>query len=331
MLPTGTGIILAGASSCPWLGWAKILKEINAFLAVVVSFIRYLLANTNELITRLQILIIKLEACDHTKDSDVLQELKNTVTDLQNLEEQLAIYITAIDTRTNSNESSFGDYTIRVIDEEVVDQSIQNKRRRGIALDKNGAIVVQSDLTFATNTTVIIEEVKQKLVSSGLVQPALGALTTDQAAIIAESLGYLEDTDIPDEDLSLDMYDLDSPENEDEDSGLGLNAFINKLKGGKRLRRRTKRALAEQKQQLAKSVANADPSGKYTSRTVSKLNRSAILDKIEAEKANIKILQEEIALLAVTAINPVSAAIIYKKTKQIKDTQQLIKELQKQL
>ena len=234
------------------------LKQVNGLLSVFLSFIRYLLANSNELLSRLQILLINLEACDTLKNSDVVAQLKDTVKQLESVKEQLAIYVAAYDTKSSENTATVDQYTIRIVDEEVTDKSITNKRRRGIAFDKNGAIVAQSDLTFATNNAVIINEVKLKLIGLGLVKSSVGAVTSTQAAIIAESLSYLETNDGLVSDLNIPdtFFDLDSPDNEDENSGLGLNAFVNKLKGGKRLRRRTRKAMAGASAQLSANLAS---------------------------------------------------------------------------
>jgi hypothetical protein len=165
----------------------------------------------------------------------------------------------------------FGTYDIRVVDEELTDRSIQNKRRRGIALTQTGQIVAQSDLTFATNTAVIIAEVKQKLVSLGLVQPNLVSGTTNNAvadatnlATISESLDYLDNNDVIQDDLNITTTPSDLPDNLDETKGLGLNAFINNLKGGKKLRKRVQAALKVQadaaKAQIAKEKTAANES-----------------------------------------------------------------------
>jgi hypothetical protein len=134
-------------------GIIRLLKAVNALLTVILNFLRYLLVNTNELLSRLDILLINLQACDAVKDSDVVSELKQTQSDLVALREQLALYITQYDSKTNANTAMFGKYDIRVVDEEITDPSIRNKRRRGIALNIDGQIVAQSDLTFATNTS----------------------------------------------------------------------------------------------------------------------------------------------------------------------------------
>ena len=93
-------------------GLTILLKAINALLAIVVNFIRYLLASTNEILTRLQKLLITLEGCDAMKDSDVVAQLKQTASDLQNLQTELANYIISYDLQTSPNTSNFQNFTI---------------------------------------------------------------------------------------------------------------------------------------------------------------------------------------------------------------------------
>lgn len=305
------------------------LKQLNGLLAVVLIFVRYLLTNSNELLIRLQTLLTTLEGCEAMKDSDILAELQQTATELESFKEQLVTYITAYDSKTNSDEVLFGKYTIRVVDEEVTDRSISNKRRRGIAFDQYGAIVAQSDLTFATNNITIINEVKLKLINLGLAPGNTAVLDAAQAAILAESLGYLDDDSLSEEGYTLlrSEYSMDPPDNEDEDDGLGLNAFVNKLKGGKRLRRRARRAMAAQKRQVANQLRREDPSGTLTAQR--KLNASAAQDAIAGERANIGVLREDIALLALTLPSPTAIALIAQKNRQIKASNDKIREWQR--
>ena len=234
----------------------KLLRQVNALLSVVTIFVRYLIANAYELQIRLRTLVTTLEACDATKDSDVIAELKKTQDDLRNIQTELEKYIINYDSKTNPNSAIFGVYSIRVIDEELTDQSIINKRRRGVALDKNGFIVAQSDLTFATNSNVIIEETKQKLIALGLVQPTLSVITPTALATIQRSLDYLDNNDVIQDNLNIQTFEnLDTPDNQDENQGLGLNAFINNLPGGKRLRKRTRARVGEARNRLNQQVS----------------------------------------------------------------------------
>ena len=303
------------------------LKEINALLEVLLGFIRYVLANTNELLIRLQAILAALEGCDATKDSDVVTELTKTATQLSTLKDQLEAYIIAYDSKSNPDTARFGQYDIRVVDEQVTDTTIVNKRRRGIALDVNNAIVAQSDLTFATNTTVIIEEVKLKLVSTGLVQSSLGTLTAEQASIIASSLDFLDNNDIVLDDLSAPDVELDPPDNEDENIGLGLNAFVNKLKGGRRLRRRTRKALAQASAQLATQLAGEKVSAR-NSIASSTINRTAGNSNQQLNNYEVKVYERVLPgtnpnLAATTKILirtvQVRAASITQATEEAKD------------
>lgn len=250
-------------------GVQRLLKAINGLLAVVVTFIRYLLANTNELLIRLDILLRQLEGCEAVKDSEVILELKNTRQDLVNLRDQLATYITQYDSKVDPDTATFGDYDIRIEDEELTERSIVNKRRRGIALDQSGNLVAQSDLTFATNPTVIIEEVKQKLIALGLVQGGFSQANSATLALISESLNYLDSNDVLQDDLNIEVPELDTPDNLNENQGLGLNAFVNNLKGGKKLRQRTKKIVTAQTAQVKSQVSNEITTSKQTLKTSS--------------------------------------------------------------
>ena len=236
-------------------GLAKVLQAVNALLSITTIFVRYLLTNTVELQRRLQILLLNLELCESMQGSNVLDELKRTSEALRLLETQLGDYIKMYDSKTDPETAVFGTYDIRVIDEQVTEPSITNKRRRGIALDQNGFIVTQSDLTFATDATIIINEVKLKLMAAGLVQPTYATVDGTNLNIISESLNYIDNNDILQNDLNIQTFDNgDTPDNLDESQGLGLNAFLNNLSGGRRLRKRVRSALASASSQVASQI-----------------------------------------------------------------------------
>jgi hypothetical protein len=78
----------------------------------------------------------------------------------------------------------------------------------------------------------------------------------------AKDLGFddgFEDVNIDMEDLGigLEEYSIDPPENEDENVGLGLNAFVNKLKGGRKLRRKMKVIMAKKLKEFNSNTAAA--------------------------------------------------------------------------
>ena len=214
-------------------GISILLNTINSLLEVAVMFIRYILSNTNELLRRLDILLAQLEGCAAVQNSDVISQLQQTRSDLVDLQTQFATYITQYDSKTNPDTAMFGVYDIRVVDEEVVDKSIQNKRRRGIALNRDGQIVTQSDLTFATNTSVIISEVKQKLMALHLVPSEIDQINTVDMDTIAASINYLDSNDVAENDLNIGTSALNSASTVE---ALGISQFIDQLPGGKKFR-----------------------------------------------------------------------------------------------
>ena len=97
-----------------------------------------------------------------------------------------------------------------------------------------------------------------------LVQPNLGSTDATNVAIISESLNYLENNDVIQDDLNITATQTDLPDNLDETKGLGLNAFINNLSGGRKLRKRVQAALKVQadaaRTQIAKEKTAANES-----------------------------------------------------------------------
>jgi hypothetical protein len=307
----------------------KRLEQINSLMAVVLSLVRYILANAIELLFRLETLIAKLEACEAMKDSPVLDDLKASYDNLKQIKEQLEAYVANYDGKTNPDNSQFGEYSIRVVDEELTDPTIPNKRRRGIALNRQGVLVAQSDLTFATNTSIIIQEVKVKLVSQGLIAPQFNILSDQDLATVFTSAQYLDNDDVLSE--SFDYNDLlqesvDSPDNLDETEGIGLNAFINNLKGGKRLRKRTRTQMAANKRKLASSIASVEPEGRLSGGLANKQLTEANQLESQNVKDDIDTWKKEIAVAATQG--PAGYPIIADRSKKIKEAQQKLASLQ---
>lgn len=313
----------------------KRLEQINGLMAVILSFVRYLLANAIELLNRLNILIAKLEGCEAMKDSPILEDLKASYAELKQVKDQLESYVANYDGKTDPDNAQFGEYSIRVVDEELTDPTIPNKRRRGIALDKQGVLVAQSDLTFATNTSIIIQEVKVKLVSQGLIAPQFNVLSDQDLATVLTSVQYLDNDDVLSENFNYtellqetpdSINSLDSPDNLDETEGIGLNAFINNLKGGKRLRQRTRAAMAANKRTLADNIKTAEPSGELTKGLVGKQLTEANQLDAQTLKENVDTWKKEIAVAATQG--PAGYPVIADRTKKIKEAQQKISALE---
>lgn len=278
--------------------------------------------------------------------SNSVVDLNNSIKTLESIQEQLNEFITTYDNNKKKKDTSFGNYSIEILTEQLVDEGVPRKRRYGVALDVNRAIIVESTPTFASDDRVIIEEVKLLLISKKLVQTAAAsAASLRELNIMEESLNYLQNSD-----LSLDTLEeslafspvLDSPDNEDEDDdelgsdAININAFISKLRGGKKLRRRMRLKMASQKLELANNLSKSDKGGKFTSKLVKKKRQEAIKDAIKGQQDTIAIYKEAIKKYKILiAANPSSApsltVLIKKKNDQIKQVEKKIKELEREL
>lgn len=248
----------------------RVLLDISAlvdFLSLLVKLVSSISGDLNQIVQSLNIIIINLESCQNAPPG-LVDSLKATLVRLNGnsaaqtptigLIGQLNNFVENSQKKKNTVNTTFGGYTIQIISEQLLDPNAKLFRRYGIALDSNGFEVVQSTPTYASNDNVIIEEVQLLLESKKLVQIPSSSLTREQLSTISEALSYVEDsTEISDILNNIGNIDTqaDPPDNEDEDVGLGLNAYMNKQRGGKALRRRMRKAMAEATIQLQKNLA----------------------------------------------------------------------------
>ena len=218
-------------------GVDRVLKAVNALLSVLLLFIRYLVTNANELLIRLDRILTNLEVCEAMKDSDVLAELQETRQALVVLRDELLTYLNDYDSKTDPDTAMFGKYDIRIIDEEVTDREVTNKRRRGVALAPDGQIVTQSDLTFATNSAVIIGEVQQKLLALGLVSTGQGIVDAATLDTVAQSINFLSSNDIAENDLNIGAS-VEGSATIAQD--VNISDFLGSLPGGEKFRQNSR-------------------------------------------------------------------------------------------
>lgn len=236
--------------------FVKRLNQVNAFLGVIVNFIGTLIIDMQIVIDKINILLINLENCNGV-DPQIVKDLQAVRNDLVSERQNLKDFVDGYNARRINRNNTFGGYTIKIVTEETTDVEFRIRRRYGIAIDKNGNLALESTPTYATVDGIIINEVKQLLMSRGFVKNATIDATTGELETINESLNFLEDDNINIDGLTNpDMTTgLDDPDNENEDSGLGLNAFVNKLSGGKKLRKRMRKIMAQQSSQLTSDLA----------------------------------------------------------------------------
>jgi hypothetical protein len=309
--------------------FVKRLNQINAFLGLIVNFVQFLIGAIQVIIDKITILILNLENCNAV-DPQIVKDLQGVRAELISERDNLKKFVEDYEARKKNRNSAFGDYNIAIIVEEVTDTAFKIKRRYGVAIDKNGNVALQSTPTYATLDIIIINEVKQLLMSKGLVKNGYSNMNSQDLNTIEESLNFLEDDNISIDDLSMTNLDdgLDSPDNENEDSGLGLNAFVNKLDGGKKLRSRMRKTMAQQSRSLASDLKSNDGGSGYTNKIVAQKNSEANKADIANLKDQIKDWQKEMAVAA--ALGPVTAAVIIKdRSAKIKDAENKIKQLER--
>jgi hypothetical protein len=198
------------------------------------------------------------------KDSDVLAELQETRQALVVLRDELLIYLNDYDSKTDPDTAMFGKYDIRIIDEEVTDREVTNKRRRGVALAPDGQIVTQSDLTFATNSAVIIGEVQQKLLALGLVPIGEGILDAATLDTVAQSINFLNSNDIAENDLNIGAS-VEGSATIAQD--VNISDFLGSLPGGEKFKQNSRATTTGYATNAQNQVKNQKDSGTGTNPT----------------------------------------------------------------
>jgi hypothetical protein len=224
------------------------IDQISIVLNNMASLVEYLLINLQLVLERLDTIRVNFSSCDNIND-ETLNNLDSTIANLKSANANLNKFLSNFKDKTNAINNSFGEYTLSIIEEKPVDDTVRFVRRYGIALDRNGSVVVNTNPTFATLDSVIYDEVKLKLISIGAIKPqsidGQTQVSIDRASVFLEDSSLLQQ-------IPSDNFDsaIDPPGNEDESDGIGLNAFINKLSGGKRLRKRVQDAMVASRRQL---------------------------------------------------------------------------------
>jgi len=244
----------------------KRLAQINEILGLIRSVVSYVLNNVVFIIPKLELIARNLNSCDSC-DEDLKAELNQTIQELKEGADALQKYMDDYFDSVNNKNKTYGDFTIEIITEETTDIALSIKRRFGIALDGKKNKVVQSTPTYASDDTIIINEVKLLLSAGGYTNKSVTGMNPSDLVILIESTANLGDPDITIDDLDVTsiINGLDAPDNENEENGLGLNAFANNLPGGKKLRKRMRKLMAASVQNLKTDLKSTDPGGKYSS------------------------------------------------------------------
>lgn len=290
------------------------LQQINILLGNMVTFATGLIAAMDMVALRLRAIILNIESCNR----ELADEIQSAIEDIETTKNDLQVFVNEAKEAKNRVDNTFGEYTIEIVTEEVVDESINLRRRYGIARGKNNIIAVQSTPTFATLDLIIINEVKVLLISSGLVKSSLSSLSPEDTVTVMDAMNYLgSDQDI---EFDVDSIGLDNLQ-DSEDQGLGLGNFVDNLPGGRAFRSRVRKNLIQSNQRLINTLKQTDPNSTYSQKIIQEKEKETKKLKIEELTSEREKLSK--ALIA-AAINPLVAAAIVKK---IKDIDEQLKQL----
>jgi len=298
------------------------LEQISAVINLIAILATSIVAAVQNIISKLQVVLANLESCQN-KEVGLINEIKDTINNLTKTAAKLQEFLDRYNNQQQQAESRFGNYTISIVTEEVVDEGINLRRRYGIAKDANQYVVVQSTPTFASLDLIIINEVKVLLVSKGLVNLGLSTLSPDDQVTISDAARFLGVDDLNLDNLALNLADLETFAEQDDE--LGISTFVNNLPGGRALRRRIREKMIKNGRNLGANLKASDPQGKYTSSIQKQTAQQT--DKLEIEKLQdkIKTWQKEIAAAATQGV--LGLAIIKDRTQKIKEAEKRIQQL----
>jgi hypothetical protein len=241
----------------------KVLDEINLLIAIASSMLQNVSFAITQVVTNLKTIANKLDSCSRNDSSltELKSSLNSSIDKMEGLNQNINSFLTNLNNKKSNTNYTYYNFTIQILTEEITDKSVQKvtiPRRYGVALNYANEVVAQSTPTFASDDNVIIQEVKLILNELHLIESTPSAYSDAQIAIITKSLAALGDNNINFDNFTYDSPTsyLDAPGNEDDNSGLGLNAFFNKQKGGKELRQRVRGAMSQSKQKLKDNLSN---------------------------------------------------------------------------
>lgn len=245
-----------------------LLNELNLLFGILIATMDGLTDGIDSLITILQQIIEKLRSCERGTNGEDnqpytpgLDSLESQITQLKSNNDSLKAFVANYNNNKTNTNNTYHGYTIVIEKEYIFDQELRKvirPRRYGVALDGSGVAVVESTLTYASDDSIIINEVKLLLESKGLIKSSASVYNQYETSVINEAQNMLQDSNIVMDDVAVpdpNQY-IDSSLNENENDGTGLNAFLNKLKGGKDLRKRVKSIMQAQKEKLNSDISN---------------------------------------------------------------------------
>mgnify|MGYP003643378747 FL=1 len=237
----------------------QVLNQINVLLSLCAAIVEQVSVGIYYIVSVINTMLENLKGCTNV-DKQLISDMETQRDNLLSTANGFESFVDNYKNKNTESNNTLGKYTIQIVTEEVVDDAINLRRRYGIAQEVNGTIVAKSQPTFASDDRIIINEVKQQLASLGLIKSEnLSSFTLEELATIEESLKFLMDDNISLNEVENTDFDngLDAGNNENENNGVGLNAFANKLQGGKKLRERMRKMMKQNSEKLKTSLSSS--------------------------------------------------------------------------
>lgn len=267
----------------------KIVGQIGKLIDIIFEFCTVISQILEEIIQQIEILLFTLESClaidedgrtvgAYNMPSGLMQELRSAKGSLQySLNQVNSLTESYRDALANSNKKVYNGYTMEIQEEEVFDQSVRYKRRRAVAFDYNGLLVEGTDLTFATDNTILFEELRLKLVNSGYIQDTgafvpgldfladvLGTGNNTATLVNADTVAGRVNADLPTTNkdiyasIGINTIDGVDPQEMMKDEAAiikkQINAVIANIKGGEDLRKSSQASVQQSNAKLKQNL-----------------------------------------------------------------------------
>lgn len=253
--------------------YLKRLEQIGVIIDIIYNFSIVMGTIIDQVTRELEILQLTLESCDATNTSPAIEEIKNTKASLKSSKAGLDQFNANYKASTNDRlKAKFNGYVLKIEEEEIVDNDIKYKRRRAVAFDNNGVLVAATELTFATDITILFDELKLILVNSGFV--------SDLGYPVPDVSGFQRILDIPTSDTelynSVGLRGQSQLDAQNKAVQAEITSFLSGLKGGDALRNKTRLGVDNDTQALKAAIKGGyyNPTSGSSSLNTGGLDRS---------------------------------------------------------
>ncbi len=296
----------------------QVLNQINVLLSLCAAIVEQVSVGIYYIVGVINTMLENLKACTNV-DKQLVSDMETQRDNLLSTANGFESFVDNYKNKNTESNNTLGKYTIQIVTEEVVDDAINLRRRYGIAQEVNGIIAARSQPTFASDDRIIVNEVKQQLSTLGLIKSEnLSSFTLEELSTIENSLKFLIDDTISLNAVENTDFDngLDAGNNENENDGVGINAFVNKLQGGKKLRERMRKMMKQNSEKLKTSLGNSNV--KFNTDNLPGQNDKTTeeVERLEKEKAD---LQQKMAISKSSGEKSIYAAKIKQIDKKIEE------------